>query len=61
MKDRHLIVTQIRSCIGRVNSHKSCLRGLGIRRLHQSVRILSTPENLGMIAKISYMLKVKDA
>jgi large subunit ribosomal protein L30 len=56
-----LRVTQIKSKIGRLKSHQDCLRGLGIRKMHQTVQIVATPENLGMINKISYMLKVEDA
>jgi len=59
MSEKLIEVTQIRSSIGRNLSHKGCLKGLGIKRMHQSVKIVPTKENLGMIAKISYMLKVE--
>lgn len=54
-----LKVTQIKSKNSRLESHKACLRGLGIRRMHQTVTVQNTPENRGMIAKIYYMLKVE--
>lgn len=60
MNDKILVVKQIRSDIGRLQSHKACLKGLGIRRMHQVVRVLATSANLGMINKISYMLKVEE-
>ena len=35
--------------------------GLGLRRINQTVEVLDTPENRGMINKISYLLRVEDA
>ncbi|RTZ59139.1 MAG: 50S ribosomal protein L30, partial [Gammaproteobacteria bacterium] len=40
--------------------HKSCARGLGLRRMHHTVEVIDTPQNRGMINKISYMLKVEE-
>ena len=59
MSGKLLAVQQIKSAIGRLDSHKACLKGLGIYRMHQTVKISATRENLGMIKKISYMLKVE--
>ncbi|ODN44034.1 50S ribosomal protein L30 [Piscirickettsia litoralis] len=55
-----LTVTQTRSSIGRLQSHKDCLRGLGLRRTHHTVTVIDTPCNRGMINKVSYMLKVEE-
>jgi large subunit ribosomal protein L30 len=41
-------------------SHKACVRGLGLRRLNHSVLVENTPENRGMIDKVSYLLKVEE-
>ncbi len=60
MSHKTVTVKQVKSAIGRHDSHQACLRGLGIRRLHQSVSVAVTPENLGMINKISYLLKIED-
>lgn len=60
MSINYIKVKQVRSEIGRLSSHKSCLRGLGIRRMNQVVHVPSTPQNIGMIRKISYMLKVEE-
>jgi len=49
-----------RSMNGRLKAHKSCARGLGIRKMHNSVLVSDTPENRGMINKISYMLHVEE-
>ncbi|PSQ94643.1 MAG: 50S ribosomal protein L30 [Proteobacteria bacterium SW_6_67_9] len=55
-----LRMTQVRSSIGRIRSHKCCLMGLGIRRMNQTVEVADTPENRGMVNKISYMLSVEE-
>ena len=54
-------ITLVRSTIGRLKSHIACVRGLGIRRMHHSVVVADTPENRGMINKVSYMLTVEEA
>lgn len=55
-----LRVTMIKSKFGRLPKHQACLKGLGLHKINQTVEVLNTPENLGMINKISYMLKVED-
>lgn len=52
-------LTLIRSLNGRLKKHKACARGLGIHKMHNPVTINDTPENRGMINKISYMLKIE--
>jgi large subunit ribosomal protein L30 len=52
-------VTQIKSVIGRIQSHRACVSGLGIRRMHQTVEVQDTPANRGMITKVGYLLKVE--
>ena len=56
-----LKITLTRSMIGRLKAHKACVRGLGLRRIHESRVVDGTPENMGMINKINYMLKVEPA
>jgi large subunit ribosomal protein L30 len=57
---KQLKVTLVKSLNGRLANHKACARGLGIRRIHNTVSVIDTPENRGMINKISYMLKVEE-
>ena len=54
---KQLKVTLYRSMSGRLKSHISCAKGLGIRKIHNSVMVTDTPENRGMINKVSYLLK----
>ncbi|QQS53023.1 MAG: 50S ribosomal protein L30 [Candidatus Competibacteraceae bacterium] len=56
-----LKVTLVKSVHGRLAAHKACVRGLGLRRLHGSSVVIDTPENRGMIRKVSYLLKVEEA
>jgi large subunit ribosomal protein L30 len=56
-----LKVTLVRSKHGRLKAHRACVAGLGLRRMHQTVEVVNTPENRGMINKVSYLLRVEDA
>ena len=58
---KRLSVTLVRSKNGRLASHKACVAGLGLRRMHQTVQVIDTPENRGMINKVQYMLNVEEA
>ncbi len=58
--DNTIRLTLVKSTNGRLQSHKDTVRGLGLRRMHHSVEVIDTPENRGMINKISYMLKVEE-
>ncbi len=52
-------VTQIKSTIGRLEAHKACVRGLGLKRIRHTVTVIDTPSNRGMINKVNYMLQVE--
>ena len=57
---RKVSITLIRSKNGRLASHKACVAGLGLRRIRHTVTVNDTPENRGMINKISYMVAVEE-
>lgn len=57
---KQLKVTLVKSKYGRLKAHKACVTGLGLRKMHQSVVIKDTPENRGMINRISYLLSVEE-
>ncbi len=59
--DKQLKVTLVKSKFGRLAKHRACVAGLGLRRMHQTVTVKDTPENRGMINKISYLLEVEEA
>lgn len=56
-----LKVTLVKSLAGRLKNHQASVRGLGIRRIHQTVEVKDTPENRGMINTAYYMLRVEGA
>lgn len=60
MSEKLLRVTLVKSKHGRLEKHRACLIGLGIRRMHRTVEVRDTPENRGMINRVNYMLKVED-
>ena len=52
-------VTLVRSLIGRIESHKATVKGLGLRRMHHKVEVEDTPATRGMINAVNYLLKVE--
>jgi len=58
-EQKKIKVTLVKSLIGTIESHRACTRGLGLRHREHTVEVLDTPENRGMINKISYLLKVE--
>ena len=55
-----LKVTLKRSINGRLANHRACVRGLGLRRMHQSVVVADTRCNRGMVNKVSYLVDVEE-
>ena len=60
-KPKELRVTLVKSKHGRLKKHRACVAGLGLRKIHQTVQVADTPENRGMINRVSYLLSVEDA
>ncbi len=58
---KELKVTLVKSKHGRLKSHKACVSGLGLRKIRQTVSVQDTPENRGMINRISYLVSVEEA
>ena len=58
-KTKNLKVTLTKSIIGRLKSHKSCITGLGLRRIGHTVVVEDTDAIRGMINKVDYMLRVE--
>lgn len=54
-----LTVTLKRSPIGTPERHRLVLRGLGLRKIRQTVVHPDTPQVRGMIHKVGYLLEVK--
>ena len=53
-------ITQIKSRIGSTERQKLTLDALGLRKLHNTVKIESSPQVLGMINKVKHLVRVED-
>ena len=60
-KEETLKIKLIKSGIGRMKKHKLCIKGLGFKKLNQTVSVMDTPSNRGMINKISDMLEILES
>ena len=52
-------VTLLKSIHGQLKSIGASVRGLGLRRSHQTVEVADTPQNRGMIHAAIHLLKVE--
>lgn len=59
-KNNTVKVTLVKSLIGRMQNHIACAKGLGLRKINHTVEVKATPENIGMINKINYLVKVAE-
>ena len=50
-------VTLVRSLIGTRPEHRASVRGLGLRRISQTVELANTPAIRGMINKVTYLVR----
>tara|TARA_B100001250_G_scaffold291374_1_gene253107 strand:+ start:430 stop:618 length:189 start_codon:yes stop_codon:yes gene_type:complete len=57
-KEQTIKIKLVKSGIGRIKNHKLCIKGLGFKKLNQTVSVSDTPSNRGMINKISDMLEI---
>jgi len=60
MAEKQLKVTLVKSLNGQLKSIAASARGLGLRRVHQSVTVSDTRENRGMIAAAVHLLRVEE-
>jgi large subunit ribosomal protein L30 len=59
-KVKKLRVKLVKSRFGRIKKHKASIAGIGLRKINQVVEIEATPENLGMVNKINYLVEVEE-
>jgi|TARA_B100001094_G_C17427584_1_gene437582 large subunit ribosomal protein L30 len=60
-KEKTMTIKLIKSGIGRMKRHKLCIKGLGFKKLNQSVTIEDTPSNRGLVNKISDMIEIQES
>jgi large subunit ribosomal protein L30 len=58
MTNKTLKVTLVKSPISARADHQATVRGLGLKRMHQSRELEDTPAVRGMITKVAYLVKV---
>ena len=54
-------VTQVKSVIDRPERQKLTLQAMGLNKLNASREVEATPQILGMITKVSHLIKVEEA
>jgi large subunit ribosomal protein L30 len=57
--EKTITVKWIRSVIGRTDDQKKTIRGLGFKRLHQTLTLPDRPEIRGMINRVTHLVEVK--
>ena len=60
-KEKKMTIKLVKSGIGRMKRHKLCIKGLGFKKLNQSVTIEDTPSNRGLVNKISDMIEIQES
>jgi len=53
-------ITQIKSSIDRSKRQKATIDALGIKKLHNPVIKVATPQILGMVAKVHHLIVVEE-
>ena len=53
-------ITQVRSAINRPKRQKLPLQALGLKKLNNPVEHEATPQILGMVRKVSHLVKVEE-
>lgn len=54
-------VTQIKSTIDRPERQKRTMIALGLKKMNATVEVEATPQVLGMVNKVSHLIKVEEA
>ena len=52
-------VKLVKSPVGCKTGHRATVRGLGLKRLHQTVELTDTPAVRGMINSVCYLVRIE--
>ena len=52
-------ITQVKSGIDRSERQKLTLQALGLKKMHATKEVEATPQILGMVNKVSHLVKVE--
>ena len=58
--NKQVKVTLVKSVFGQIRAHQETVRGLGLRRMHDSRVLVDTPEVRGMIHAVRHLVRVVD-
>ena len=53
-------VTLVKSVFGQLKAHRATVRGLGLRRIRDTVTLADTPEIRGMLNASGHLLKIEE-
>jgi large subunit ribosomal protein L30 len=56
---KKILVTLVKSMIGRPEKHRKVLRAMGLTRIGRSVVLEDTASNRGMVNKVSHLVKAE--
>ncbi|HEV8095818.1 MAG TPA: 50S ribosomal protein L30 [Burkholderiales bacterium] len=59
MADKTIKVMLIKGLAGCKRSHRATVRGLGLKRIRQTVELADTPAVRGMIDRVYYLVRVE--
>jgi large subunit ribosomal protein L30 len=59
--DKTITLEQTGSAIGRPDSQRATLKGLGLNKIGRRSSLADTPANRGMIAKVAHLVRVVDS
>ena len=54
----HITLEQTGSSIGRPADQRATLKGLGLNKIGRKSKVIDTPANRGMIAKVAHLIRV---
>ena len=59
-KQNKIRIKLVKSRFGRLKKHAASLSGLGLRKINQEVVVDATPQNMGMVNQVRYLLEVEE-
>ena len=59
MPEKKIKVKLVKSTNGCKSAHVATVRGLGLKRLHQTVELTDTPAVRGMINAVCYLVRIE--
>jgi large subunit ribosomal protein L30 len=57
--EKTITITWKRSAIGRLGNQRETIKGLGFKRLNQTLTVPDRPEIRGMIQRVNHLLEVQ--